>query len=110
MGDLQVVLVSSVWLSDSVTYIHNDLAGKEFICNAGDTGDSGLIPGRGRLPGASRKWQLIPVFLPEKAHEQRSLASTRLKRLSTNAYICVYFFRFFSLKKLLQSNEYSSLF
>ena len=26
-------------------------AGKEFACNAGDTGDSGLIPGSGRSPG-----------------------------------------------------------
>ena len=28
-----------------------DWAGKEFACNAGDTGDSGLIPGSGRSPG-----------------------------------------------------------
>ena len=27
------------------------LAGKESACNAGDTGDSGLIPGSGRSPG-----------------------------------------------------------
>ena len=26
-------------------------AGKEFACNAGDTEDSGLIPGLGRSPG-----------------------------------------------------------
>ena len=26
-------------------------AGKESVCNAGDTGDSGLIPGWGRSPG-----------------------------------------------------------
>ena len=29
----------------------NDSAGKESACNAGDTGNSGLIPGSGRYPG-----------------------------------------------------------
>ena len=46
--------------------------GKEFACNAGDMGDTALIPGSGRSPGRG-KWQSIPVFLPEKSHEQRSL-------------------------------------
>ena len=41
-------------------------AGKESACNAGDTGDSGSIPGSGR-------WQPTPVFLPQKSHGQRSL-------------------------------------
>ena len=27
------------------------LRGKEYACNAGDTGDAGLIPGLGRSPG-----------------------------------------------------------
>ena len=48
------------------------LGGKEFPCNAGDMGDTALIPGSGRSPGRG-KWQSIPVFLPEKSHEQRSL-------------------------------------
>ena len=87
MGDLQVVLVSSVWLSDSVTYMHNDSAGKEFMCNAGDTGDSGLIPGRGRLPGASRKWQLIPVFLPEKSPRTEELG---INTTEATEYECIY--------------------
>jgi len=26
-------------------------AGKEYACNAGDTGDSGSVPGSGRSPG-----------------------------------------------------------
>ena len=38
---------------------------KEFTCNAGDTGDVGSIPGLGRSHGGG-KWQLTPVFLPEK--------------------------------------------
>ena len=29
----------------------DDSAGKEFTCNAGDTGDDGSIPGLGRSPG-----------------------------------------------------------
>ena len=44
--------------------------------NAGNTGS---IPGLGRFPW-SRKWQLIPVFLPGKSHArfQRSLAGYSL--------------------------------
>ena len=47
-------------------------AGKESTCNAGDTGDTVLIPGSGRSPGGG-KWQPTPVFLPEKSHGQSSL-------------------------------------
>ena len=39
---------------------------------AGDSRDTGLIPGSGRFPW-SRKWQLAPVFLLGKFHGQRSL-------------------------------------
>ena len=42
----------------------------ESVCNAGDA-DS--IPGSGRPPWRSA-WQLTPVFLPGKAHRQRSMA------------------------------------
>ena len=41
--------------------------------NAGDTRDTGLIPGS-RRPPWRRKWLPTPVFLPEKFHGQRSLA------------------------------------
>jgi len=41
--------------------------------NAGDVRNAGLIPGLGRFP-QSRKWQPALAFLPEKFHEQRSLA------------------------------------
>ena len=44
--------------------------GEESACNVGDPG---LIPWWGRFPWR-RKWQLTPVFLPEKSHGQRSLA------------------------------------
>ena len=37
--------------------------GKEFACNAGDTGDASLKPGLGRSPGGE-KWQPTPGFLP----------------------------------------------
>ena len=46
---------------------------KESVCNAGDTGDVGLILGSGRSPGEG-KWQPTPVFLPGESHGQRSLA------------------------------------
>lgn len=49
------------------------LAGKEYACNAGGTGDAGLIPELGGAPGEGR-WQPTLVFLPEKSHRWRSLA------------------------------------
>ena len=42
---------------------------KNLPTNAGDTGDMGSIPGLGRSPW-SRKWQPIPVFLPEKFQQE----------------------------------------
>ena len=45
-------------------------AGKESACNAGDTGDAGLIPGSGRSPGVGNG----NLLQPEKFHGQRSLA------------------------------------
>ena len=47
--------------------------GKESTYKAGDTGNTGLIPGLGRSPGG-RKWQPTPVFFPGESHGQRSLA------------------------------------
>ena len=38
-------------------------ADKESSCNAGDTGDMGLIPVLGRSPEGG-KWQPTPVFWP----------------------------------------------
>ena len=38
---------------------------KNLRANAGDTGDTGSIPGSGRSPGV-RKWQPTPAFLPGK--------------------------------------------
>ena len=40
--------------------------------NVGDARDVGSIPGLGRFPWR-RKWQLAPIFLPEKFQGQRSL-------------------------------------
>ena len=40
--------------------------------NAGDTRDMGLIPWLRKIPWR-RKWQPIPVFLPEIVHGERSL-------------------------------------
>ena len=47
-------------------------AGKEFTCDAGDTGDVGSIPGSGRPP-RGRTWQPTPVFLPGESHGLQSL-------------------------------------
>ena len=58
----------------------NSSVSKESTCNAGDTGDSGLIPESGRSPGGE-KWQPIPVFFSEKSHRQSSLASYSPKGL-----------------------------
>ena len=50
----------------------NGTAGKESACNAGDTGDTGLISGSGRSHGGG-KWQPISVFLPKKPHTEKSV-------------------------------------
>ena len=39
---------------------------------AGDTRDTGSIPGSGKIPWSS-KWQPTPVLLPGKSHGQRNL-------------------------------------
>ena len=44
--------------------------GKEPVCNSGDTGNMGFIPGLGRSPGRG-KWQPTPVLLPEKNPKDR---------------------------------------
>ena len=51
---------------------------KKPACNAGDTGDTDLLPGSGRSSGGG-KWQPTPVFLPKKSHVQRSLAGYNQK-------------------------------
>ena len=42
------------------------------LANAGDTRDTGSIPGLARSPW-SRRWQFTPIFFPGKSHGQRSL-------------------------------------
>ena len=46
---------------------------KNLPANAGDVGDMSSSPELGRSLGEG-KWQLTPVFLPEKFLGQRSLA------------------------------------
>ena len=57
----------SPWVSPMAQQVKNA------TCNAGNTGDAGLIPGSGRSLWR-RKWQPAPVFLLGKPHGQRSLA------------------------------------
>ena len=47
-------------------------SGKESVCNAENSRDSGSIPGLGRSP-CRRKWQPTSVFLPGNFHRQRRL-------------------------------------
>ena len=49
---------------------------KNTPANARDTGDMGFIPGLERSLGGGNG--NLPVFLPGKCHEQRSLAGYRL--------------------------------
>ena len=48
------------------------LSGKESVCNAGATGDSGSIPGSGRSP--ERGWQPTAASWPGESHGQGSQA------------------------------------
>ena len=69
---------------------------KNLPTNAGDTGDTGDIPRSRRSPGEGK--QPTPVFLPAKAHEQKSLEgyspcgqkeSARAEQLSTCSCMCI---------------------
>ena len=58
--------------------------------NAGDIGDSGLIPGLGRFPGEGNG-NPLSVFLPEKSPGQRSLVGCSPwdnKELDTTEHAC----------------------
>ena len=59
---MQLVLKVPRWLS-----------GKESACNAGDAGDTGLIPGSGRSSGGG-SGNPTPVSLPGESHGQKSPA------------------------------------
>ena len=64
-------------------------------------GDLGLIPESGKIP-SRRKWQPTPVFLPGKAHGQRSLMGYRPwchKELDTTEHIT---FHYWELNSLMQ--------
>ena len=46
-----LVGLEAMWLKNGEDLGGNCSAGKESTCSAGDTGDSGLIPGSERSPG-----------------------------------------------------------
>jgi len=46
---------------------------KNLPANGGNPRDPSFYPWVGKIPW-SRKWQLVPVFLPGEFHEQRNLA------------------------------------
>ena len=67
---LHIELLES-WACNMIPVIKNPLA------NAGDTRDSGSIPGSGRCPGGGKGQHPTPVSLPRESHAQRSLAGYR---------------------------------
>ena len=68
-GNLLNICIHQLWLP-------RWLSGKESAAEAGDSGDTSLIPGSGRSL-EEMVWQPSPVFFPGKAHGQRSLANYR---------------------------------
>ena len=78
--------------------------GEESACNAGDTRDSGSIPGSGRSPGEGHGNPLQYTCLEHLIDRGACQAivhgvaksKTRLKRLSTLAPFCNYFLSFVS--------------
>ena len=66
--------------SISIQLLPDGSAGKESACSAGDTRDTGSIPGSGRSP-VKGKWQPTPVFLLGKPYGQRNLSGLQSKGL-----------------------------
>ena len=57
--------------NESLNHTYLDFpGGSDGTCNVGDPGS---IPGLGKVPWR-KEWQLVPVFMLEKFHGQRSLA------------------------------------
>ena len=66
-------------------------AGKEYTCNAGDTGNAGSIPGLGRSPGggkathsSSLAWKIPWIEEPDV------LQSIRSQELDTTERLCMH--------------------
>ena len=57
---------------DGILGLQQWLSSKESVCNAGDSEDSGLIPGLGRYPGRGHG-NPLQCSGPENLHGQRSL-------------------------------------
>ena len=60
------------------------LRGKESVCNAGDVGDSGSIPGLGRSPGGGNGNPLILAREIPWIEESRGLQSVESQRVGHN--------------------------
>ena len=74
----------------------NGSAGKESTCNAGDIGDTGLIPGEGRFPGGKNAnplhyfpwiipWTEEPCRLQSKGSQSQSDMAEQLS-MNTDYY------------------------
>ena len=64
---VDILLRLGLWHLEGLPWWLNS---KEFTCNAGDTGS---LLGLGRFPGEG-DGNLLQLFLPEKSHEERTLA------------------------------------
>ena len=67
------------------------LSCKASACNAGDAGDSGLIPGSGRSPGGGNG-NPPPLFLPGESYGQRNLEGYSpwvCKESDTTKHVCI---------------------
>ena len=77
---------------------------KNLPANAGDSGDTGLIPGLGRFPGGGNGYPLQYSCLPRKSHEQRHLVGYSLWGFKepdmtehVHTHTMVYYFRGLSI-------------
>ena len=62
------------------------LSGKESACNAGDTGDVGLIPGLGRPLGGGNDSPLLYSRLEKSMGRLQSMGHKSWARLSTHTH------------------------
>ena len=70
--DISFEVSRGIFLGDgNISYLGDEVL-KNLPANTGDVGDPGSNPWVRKIAW-NRKWQPIPVFLPGKFHEQRSL-------------------------------------
>ena len=91
------------WLCYILYYIHYTIlwgfpsgsAGKESTCNAGDTGNKGLIPGSGRSPGGGNgnlfQYSCKRISRTEGSDGLQSIGSQRIRHYGVNEHSSEYY-------------------